>query len=69
MAVPDSWVKASQNTAKIPNPLNLIDPTSSARLAKTAPTDAVMFAEWILMTTLANPEHYRRHHWGWQFRL
>jgi hypothetical protein len=69
VAVLDARVKASQNMAKISYPWNVIDPTSTVRLAKTAPRDSVMVVEWILMTIIANPEHYGRHHWGWQCRL
>jgi hypothetical protein len=53
MKVPESWMKASPNTAKIPYILNL-DSAVGEDCANRA--DDVMLVQWILMTTFADPK-------------
>ena len=53
MKIPQSWVKTSPNTAKIPYLLNL-DSAVGENCANRA--DDVMLVQWILMTTLADPK-------------
>lgn len=55
MKVPDSWVKASPNTAKIPYLLNLDSAVGEGAANR---TDDVMLVQWILMTTLADPKPF-----------
>lgn len=53
--VPEAWVKASPNTAKIPYLLNL-DSAVGENAANRV--DDVMLVQWILMTTLADPKPF-----------
>jgi hypothetical protein len=55
MRVPDVWVKASPNTAKIPYLINLDSAVGESAANR---FDDVMLVQWILMTTLADPKPF-----------
>ena len=55
MKTPDAWLKAKPKTANI---LYLFNLDSSAGENAANRSDDVMLVQWILMTTLADPEPF-----------